>query len=150
MRDAFIDLFQEPGIAIAVRQALAALRPGRGPRKDSRLLGLLRPFPGGPGLAFNEVQLLELDSAGFVEVTEGGVLPLFADGRQVPGDCALRHVQMLRDPGLRPTLEGEFGHLLPALEQGEPLRLFLEHVEPHENHGRCGQRGVWTGSPETC
>jgi hypothetical protein len=112
--DALVDLVQEPRVADLIAHRLAG--PLTGPLAIDRcgLHRLLRALPGGPGLSFQEVDLLEFGFAGLVEIPNPRLAPQLAELFQVGGDCRLTDVEMLGDLGLRPVLQVEVRDLLAA------------------------------------
>ena len=84
-----------------------------------RLGRLLGPFPGGPRLALDPIELLEFDLPGEVEIPDHRLPPLLADPLQVGTHRGLRVAQVLGDLGLGPALDVEVGHLLAAFDDGQ-------------------------------
>lgn len=111
LRDAFVDLFEKPWIAVLMLEAglfaCAAFAFGQ----RSRLDGALRPLPGGPGFGFDEGQLLELLPAGLVEIANRRLAPLLPDRTEIAGHRGLRHAQQGADRFLRQSFEGALRHL---------------------------------------
>ncbi len=87
----------------------------------SALSRLLRPLPGGPGLALDPVDLLEFQVAGLVEVADRRGPPFFADVNQVLGNRRLRDAEFARDLHLGPTLDVQVGHFLAAIDKAQLL-----------------------------
>jgi hypothetical protein len=82
---------------------------------NSGLSRLLRSFPSRPGFAFNAFELLHLDLAGEVEVTDRRLPPLLLDFAEVGRDRRLAHADYCRDLHLGLALEIQISHLLAAL-----------------------------------
>lgn len=95
--DALVNDFEEPGISVSIGEGLAALGPGRVAYEHRGLLRLLGSFPGVPGLAFEQVELLELDGPGLVEVSDGRFTPLATDRVQVVPNRGLSDAELLAD-----------------------------------------------------
>jgi hypothetical protein len=69
-------LLEESGVTVLILHlttgfALVGFVGGGG-----RLQRFLGPFPGGPGLSLNAVDLLQLDLARFIKISDGGLSPL--------------------------------------------------------------------------
>jgi len=69
--DAFVDLIQEPGIAVLILQMLAGLLAGAFSGDHGRLGRFLGTLPGGPRFPFDPLQLEQFHLAGQVEVPYG-------------------------------------------------------------------------------
>jgi hypothetical protein len=90
---------------------------------------LLRALPRGPRLAFDAVNLLELDVARFIEVTHGGGTPFGPYLPQVLGDGCLVVSQVLGNLHLGPSLDVQIGRFLTALKHGQLLAPAYRHYE---------------------
>ncbi|QEG36317.1 hypothetical protein Pr1d_36300 [Bythopirellula goksoeyrii] len=83
-------------------------------RGDRSLGGFLRTLPRRPGLAFDAINLLDLDLAGQVEVADGGLTPLHLNTLQVRRNCGLADPDFYRDLLLGPALQIQIRHSLTA------------------------------------
>ncbi len=105
-------LFQKAWIAVLVLHtplaAVTALAIGH----LGCLQRLLRPFPGGPGLPFDPVDLFQFDLPGQVEIADGRLPPSFLDPLEIDTDGGLLDPDPLADLHLRQALQVKVGHLL--------------------------------------
>ena len=122
------DQLQEPRITILVLQALAGPLFEAFSSHYGRLRGLLGPLPGGPGLAFDQFQLLEFGVTHLVKVADGRFSPGFPDGFQIATDGGLAHLQMIGNRRLRPALQVQLGDLPVAVQDGEVFMGFVGHL----------------------
>jgi hypothetical protein len=77
---------------------------------------LLGTFPGGPGLAFDPVNLLNLQFPRFVEITDRRRAPLSTNLVEVVGDRCLVDSELDRNLCLGPALQVKLRDLLTALK----------------------------------
>ena len=68
--DALVNDVEEPWVAVAILDVPTGVAVVRVVVRGGALLGLLRSFPAGPGLALDAVDLLDLNLAGEVEVAD--------------------------------------------------------------------------------
>jgi len=127
LRDAFIHQIEISRIAVRMPEAPAARLPLAAVGENGGAEGRLRSLPGRPGLAFDEIDFLELLGAGLIEIARRREPPLVAHLFEIARDSRLRHVERAGDGFLRPPLQIHIGHLPAPLPCLRPLDR-IDHI----------------------